>query len=59
MLKIDMMIDCIFKNDESIRMNNEMKKLLITSAIISAILMGIVPVSIPGLSQTQEIGAAQ
>lgn len=38
---------------------NEMKKLLITSAISSAILMETIPVSIPGLSQTQEIEAAQ
>ena len=36
-----------------------MKKLLITSAISSAILMGTLPVSIPGISQTQEIEAAQ
>ncbi|XYU17357.1 hypothetical protein ACS3OL_16045 [Bacillus pumilus] len=36
-----------------------MKKLLITSAISSAILMETIPVSIPGLSQTQEIEAAQ
>ena len=36
-----------------------MKKLLITSAISSAILMGTFPVSIPGLSQTQEIEAVQ
>ncbi len=36
-----------------------MKKLLITSAISTAILMGTIPVSIPGLSQTQEIDAAQ